>query len=49
MEGITYIGFHARISNRVARWFIFKQKNPIWVTFGGPYIGKMDLLYGHLK
>jgi hypothetical protein len=21
---------------RVARWFIFKQKIPIWVSFGGP-------------
>jgi hypothetical protein len=21
---------------RVARWFIYKQKLPIWVYFGGP-------------
>jgi hypothetical protein len=27
----------------------FQTKNPIWVTFGGPYIGKIDLFYGHLK
>jgi hypothetical protein len=22
--------------NRVARWFVFKPKIPIWVNFGGP-------------
>jgi hypothetical protein len=25
---------------RVARWYIFKPKIPIWVNFGGPYNGK---------
>jgi hypothetical protein len=25
---------------RVARWYIFKQKIPIWVNFGGPLNGK---------
>jgi hypothetical protein len=25
---------------RVARWFVFKPKIPIWVNFGGPQIGK---------
>jgi hypothetical protein len=25
---------------RVARWFLFKKKIPIWVNFGGPKIGK---------
>jgi hypothetical protein len=25
---------------RVARWFTFKSKIPIWVNFGGPWIGK---------
>jgi hypothetical protein len=29
---------------RVARWFVFKPKIPIWVNFGGPWNGKM-LLY----
>jgi hypothetical protein len=24
---------------RVARWFVFKPKIPIWVNFGGPEIG----------
>jgi hypothetical protein len=28
------------VRTRVARWFIFKPKIPIWVNFGGPYIGK---------
>jgi hypothetical protein len=27
------------IQSRVARWFIFKQKIPIWVNFGGPLNG----------
>jgi hypothetical protein len=26
--------------NRVARWFVFKPKIPIWVNFGGPLNGK---------
>jgi hypothetical protein len=26
--------------SRVARWFIFKPKIPIWVYFGGPWYGK---------
>jgi hypothetical protein len=25
---------------RVARWFVFKPKIPIWVNFGGTWIGK---------
>jgi hypothetical protein len=25
---------------RVARWYIFKAKNPNWVNFGGPWNGK---------
>jgi hypothetical protein len=25
---------------RVARWFVFKPKIPIWVIFGGPWNGK---------
>jgi hypothetical protein len=29
-----------RISSRVARWFVFKPKIPIWVNFGGPCNGK---------
>jgi hypothetical protein len=43
------------LSSRVARWFIFKPKIPIWVNFGGPYIGKclyilwpFGIFYGHL-
>jgi hypothetical protein len=30
---------------RVARWFIFKPKIPIWVNFGGPYIDGKMLIY----
>jgi hypothetical protein len=33
--------------SRVARWFIFKPKSPIWAKFKGPQIGKC-LFYGHL-
>jgi hypothetical protein len=38
------------LKSRVARWFVFKPKIPIWVNFGGPYIGKLengDIFYGH--
>jgi hypothetical protein len=24
------------LGNRVARWFVFNPKIPIWVNFGGP-------------
>jgi hypothetical protein len=30
----------ARMEFRVARWYIFKPKIPIWVNFGGPWNGK---------
>jgi hypothetical protein len=40
---------------RVARWFVFKPKIPIWVNFEGPKIGKcwnilwpFGIFYGHL-
>jgi hypothetical protein len=42
------------IGVRVARWFIFKPKIPIWVNFGGPWIGifyilwQFGIFYGHL-
>jgi hypothetical protein len=29
-----------RNGTRVARWFLFKPKIPIWVNFGGPWKGK---------
>jgi hypothetical protein len=29
-----------RFITRVARWFVFKPKIPIWVNFWGPYIGE---------
>jgi hypothetical protein len=43
--------------SRVARWFVFKPKIPIWVNYGGPSIGKsidvhmllsFGIFYGHL-
>jgi hypothetical protein len=30
---------------RVVRWFIFKQKIPIWVNIGGPYVDGKMLIY----
>jgi hypothetical protein len=30
---------------RVARWFVFKQKIPIWVNFGVPYVDWKRLIY----
>jgi hypothetical protein len=32
------------IYSRVARWFIFKPKIPIWVKFGGPWNKKCYIL-----
>jgi hypothetical protein len=29
------------LSNRVARWFVFKPKIPILVKLGGPWNGKL--------
>jgi hypothetical protein len=39
--------------SRVARWFVFKPKIPIWVNFGGACYGKSilrpsEIFYGHL-
>jgi hypothetical protein len=28
--------FFLPLPNRVARWFVFNPKIPIWVNFGGP-------------
>jgi hypothetical protein len=43
------------IPSRVARWHIFKPKFPIWVNFGGPWVGKcwyilwpFGIFYGYL-
>jgi hypothetical protein len=37
MPAVTALIFKLRAM--VARWFLFKSKIPIWVNFGGPYIG----------
>jgi hypothetical protein len=36
---------------RVARWYIYKPKIPIWVNFCGPWNGKVwyCIFYGHLE
>jgi hypothetical protein len=34
---------------RVARWFVFKPKIPIWVNFGGKFWQSDYLFYGHLE
>jgi hypothetical protein len=36
------------IDNRVARWFVFKPKIPIWVNFGACCDGSDGIFYGHL-
>jgi hypothetical protein len=35
----TYIHTIRVLENRVARWFVFKPKIPIWEKFSGPQIG----------
>jgi hypothetical protein len=40
------------MESRVARWFVFKPKIPLWVNFGGPYIYVLEnvcVFYGHLE
>jgi hypothetical protein len=44
-----------KVETRVARWFVFKPKIPIWVNFGGSCNGScwyilwpFGLFYGHL-
>jgi hypothetical protein len=32
--------FYMRAVSRVARWFIFKPKKPLWVKFLGPWTSK---------
>jgi hypothetical protein len=36
---------------RVARWFIFKPKFPIWVNFGEALcrLENVDIFYGHFE
>jgi hypothetical protein len=50
------INFARKLNDsRVARWFIFKPKIPLWVKFGGPWNGKccsillpLGIFFGHL-
>jgi hypothetical protein len=34
---------------RVARWFVFKPKIPIWLNFGGPNKVNVGTFYDHLE
>jgi hypothetical protein len=36
------------VQSRVARWFVFKPKFPIWVNFGGLAMENHGILYAHL-
>jgi hypothetical protein len=38
-----------RDSRRVARWFDFKPKIPIWVNFGGLAMENASIFYGYLE
>jgi hypothetical protein len=38
-----------QLPTKVARWFSFKPKIPIWVYFGGPWYGKCWYFYDHLE
>jgi hypothetical protein len=42
-----WVGLHFfhKLANRVARWFIFKPKIPIWVNFERPWKGKCFAFY----
>jgi hypothetical protein len=34
---------------RVARWFLFKPKIPIWKILDGLRLENVDIFYGHLE
>jgi hypothetical protein len=36
------------LHTRVVKWYIFKEKFPIWVCFGGPKNGSVGIFYGNL-
>jgi hypothetical protein len=36
------------IMTRVARWYIFKPKNPIWANFGGSWNRTIGIFYGSI-
>jgi hypothetical protein len=39
----------SRVNIRVARWFIFKPKIPIWVIFRALGMEMFGLVFGHLE
>jgi hypothetical protein len=38
-------GRGAAAESRVARWFVFKQKIPIWANFGDTYVDLKICIY----
>jgi hypothetical protein len=40
---------HGMYEFRVARWFVFKPKIPIWVNFWDLRWENVDIFYGHLE
>jgi hypothetical protein len=38
-----------QVQTRVARWFVFKPKIPVWVNFGGPQNEKSFNIFDHLE
>jgi hypothetical protein len=38
-----------RPDSKVARWFVFKPKIPIWTKFQGHIWENVDIFYGHLE
>jgi hypothetical protein len=40
--------FFARVGYRVARWYIFKPKIPVWINFEGRAMEDLGIFYGHL-
>jgi hypothetical protein len=38
------VAWSASVHTRVARWYIFKPKIPIWVNFVGPCNGRRKIL-----
>jgi hypothetical protein len=37
------------VQTRVARWYCFQTKNPVWVHFWGPQNETVGIFYGHLE
>jgi hypothetical protein len=49
MCGGTANGPERSPKSRVAGWFVFKPKIPIWVNFGGHGMANVVIFYDHLE